>query len=81
MKRNEKLKEEQLRLIKLAKIISNCSINDINPKTYKHILKAISYIDKALDEVLITQKKNGKIFMSDEDIDNVIKNAKKDLVV
>lgn len=63
----------------LCRINNRCqalkaNTEDINRPAYNKIIRALSLLDKSVEVVFKKQKKRGKIFISNEDIDEIFTN-------
>lgn len=64
---------------KCLSVVSNDTPKDIDRKTYAKMCKALKSLDEAIDIVFTNQKARGKVFLSDEAIDKLIDDIKKDV--
>ena len=72
------------RLVHRTKAIANGTKDtptDIDRKTYAKLCKALHNLDAAVDIILTNQKARGKEFLSDEDIDKIFEDLKKENLI
>jgi len=60
-------------LVNRSKVIAKCS-EDIDTKAHTQIKKALANLNKTVEIILANQKARNKVFLSNDQIDEIFKN-------